>query len=189
MGDPVQRRGPLDGYGAVFAGLSAHGLRVDVAPTVAQINLRGTFNQVAAAVSATFDGAGLAQPTNAATHCGSLWTFCLGPDEWLLVATADHADGADKLAAHLAGRHASVVDVSANRVTLDIGGPNAAALFSSLCSLDLADLTSDRCAQTMLAKAQVLVHTVGDGATFRVFVRMSFARYLADAIVDAAAFL
>ena len=189
MGSPDHRRGPLDGYETVFAGLIANALSVRAAPVAAQINLRGSANDIGAAVSVVFSGAVLAPRTNTVTHSGSIWTYGLGPDEWLLVSLSNHTGGAHALAAHLAGQPASVVDVSSNRVALDIGGSNAPALFSSLCSLDLADLAPGRCAQTMLAKAQVLVHPVGEGPTFRVFVRTSFARYLADAIVDSAAFL
>ncbi|MEQ8249328.1 MAG: sarcosine oxidase subunit gamma family protein [Alphaproteobacteria bacterium] len=189
MGSAVARRGPLEGYESVFAGLAANALNVRAMPVAAQINLRGSANDVGAAVAAVFDGTDLAPRTNAVTHNGSVWTYGLGPDEWLLADFSGLTEGAHALAARLAGKPASVVDVSSNRIVLEIGGSNAPALFSSLWSLDLADLVPDRCAQTMLAKAQVLVHPVGDGPMYRVFVRTSFARYLADVIVDSAAFL
>jgi sarcosine oxidase, subunit gamma len=109
---------------------------------------------------------------------GALW---LGPDEWLLVGPAGHGPAiVARVEAALFGTHRSVVDVSASRVVLDLRGEHRRALLSKGCALDLHPRvwTSGRCAQTMLAKAPVILHERADAT--RVFVRSSFATYLGD---------
>ncbi|MEA2555694.1 MAG: sarcosine oxidase, subunit gamma [Actinomycetota bacterium] len=106
----------------------------------------------------------------------ALW---LGPDEWLLVAdpAADHGATAPDAE--------SVVDVGANRAVLDLIGPGVRDLLSKGCSLDLhaTRWRDGACAQTMLAKAPVILQQ--RGKVTRVFVRPSFADYLVDWLLAA----
>jgi sarcosine oxidase, subunit gamma len=184
------RRGPLDDYCSAFGALSTAGLHIAVVPQPAQINLRGQPSDLAAAVAEACDGVMLAPEVNDAVTNGAWHCLGLGPDEWLLVGPTDTGpEIAARLTGKLSAHHASVVDVSSNRVALDISGPRALALFASLTSFDMATLTPGRCAQTMLAKGQVIMQSGTDPETVRVFVRTSFARYLADVIVDAAPFI
>lgn len=184
------QRGPLDDYGNAFGALLDVGLHVAVAPQPAQINLRGQPLDLATALAEACDGVMLALGVNDAATGGAWHCLGLGPDEWLLVGPTDTGpEIAARLTGKLSAHHASVVDVSLNRVALDISGPCALALFASLTSFDMATLTPGRCAQTMLAKAQVIMQSGTDPETVRVFVRTSFARYLADVIVDAAPFI
>ena len=101
----------------------------------------------------------------------ALW---LGPDEWLLVGDGVLPDAE------------SAVDVSANRAAVDLAGPGVRELLSKGCSLDLhPDHWADgTCAQTMLAKAPVILQQRGD--LTRVFVRPSFADYLVEWFLAAA---
>jgi sarcosine oxidase subunit gamma len=110
-----------------------------------------------------------------------LW---LGPDEYLVVAP----DGDD-----LAGLDGeSVVDVSANRTTIELSGPCARDILEKGTSIDLHPRAfgPGQCAQTLLARAQVVIRQVDTahtttGPTYHVLVRGSFAPYLADWLVDA----
>ena len=81
--------------------------------------------------------------------------------------------------------HRSVVDVSANRVAIELGGPGRAELLSKGCPIDLHPLawTTGMCAQTLLAKAQVILHERAD--TTGLLVRTSFADYLVDWLLAA----
>jgi sarcosine oxidase subunit gamma len=190
MADHAHLHGPLDGHGAAFGALTTLGLRVAVVPQPAQINLRGQSSDLTAAVGEACGGLALVARVNDVTINGAWHCLGLGPDEWLLVGPTDTGPEVaacltDKLSAH----HASVVEMSSNRVVLDIGGPSAPALFASLTSFDMATLTPGRCAQTMMAKAQVILQSGADPETVFLFVRTSFARYLADVIVDAAPFI
>lgn len=112
-----------------------------------------------------------------------LW---LGPDEWLVVGAPRSASTiVRELDAALLGVHRSVVDVSAARAVLEVQGPKVTGLLAAGCSLDLHPRSwrAGMCAQTLLARAQVLLQQ-REGAT-RVFVRPSFAGYLLDWLLDA----
>jgi sarcosine oxidase, subunit gamma len=121
-----------------------------------------------------------------------LW---LGPNEWLvigpdgdileLVAVLDDAVGDGP---------GSVVDVSANRDTLVLSGPNARDLLEKGCTLDLhpRSFTAERCAQTTFARGHLLIWQTGaedspSGPVYRLLFRASFADYFADWLTDAAA--
>jgi sarcosine oxidase subunit gamma len=133
---------------------------------------------------------------NTAVHVGDRMVCWLGPDEWLVVGSV----GDERLAAHLAeataGQAASVVDVSAARTILRISGPRSRDLIAHGCALDLHAQTflAGHCAQTRLALANVLITPAPDDTAdhvrapeFWVFVRASFAGYLATWLLDAAA--
>ena len=102
----------------------------------------------------------------------------LGPDEWLVLGGRE-ADFPDAAAA---------VDVSANRVCLELTGPGAAGVLARGCALDLHDsvFPPGRCAQTLVARAQVILLRTGEDA-FRLLVRPSFAPYLRAWLRDAGA--
>jgi sarcosine oxidase, subunit gamma len=102
--------------------------------------------------------------------------FWLGPDEWLVLG-ATEADYADAAAA---------VDVSANRHAFEVSGPDAADVLAQGCSLDLDAIAPGGCAQTLLARAQVLLYRA-DAETFGLLVRPSFADYVRTWLRDATA--
>lgn len=101
-----------------------------------------------------------------------LW---LGPSEWLVI---------DGEPLDLPGG----VDVSANRTTIALSGPHARDILEKGCTLDLHPraFTTGHCAQTTVARAQVILWQVSDDPTYHLLVRNSFAQYLADWLVDAA---
>lgn len=105
----------------------------------------------------------------------ALW---LGPDEWLVLDGREQ-NYPEALAA---------VDVSANRICLELSGPGAADVLSSGCALDLHEsaFPPGSCAQTLLARAQVIFYRP-DEHTFRLLVRPSFADYLRAWLRDALA--
>ena len=114
----------------------------------------------------------------------ALW---LGPDEWLVVGPPDSED---ELEAGLRASGATVVDVSANRTTLELRGPRARELLEFGCPIDLHPRVfgPGRCAQTLLARASVLIWFVADDPepVYRILARPSFAAYLAAWLADAA---
>ena len=101
----------------------------------------------------------------------------LGPDEWLVLGGREE-DYADMPAA---------VDVSANRVCLELSGAGAADVLARGCALDLhpSVFPTGRCAQTLVARAQVILYRTEDA--FRLLVRPSFAEYLRAWLRDAGA--
>ena len=123
---------------------------------------------------------------NTAWEDGTRSALWLGPDEWLVVGAPGEAWAiVDELERPLDGLHRSVVDLSANRVALELGGSERFDLLSTGCALDLHPRSwrAGRCAQTLFARAQVLLHE--RAKTTRVLVRPSFAGYVVDRLVDA----
>jgi len=102
-----------------------------------------------------------------------LW---LGPDEWLVLGGRE-ADFPHSAAA---------VDVSANRVVLELAGDDAADVLAQGCSLDLhpSVFAPGDCAQTLVGRAQVILFRP-DEHRFLVLVRPSFAAYLRAWLEDA----
>jgi sarcosine oxidase, subunit gamma len=130
--------------------------------------------------------AALGFPTepNTARTSGDRDVLWLGPDEWLIVGAPGAASViVDELEASLAGLHRSVVDVSANRVVIELAGSTRHELLSSACPIDLHPRSwgDGRCAQSVFGAAQVLLHE-REGAT-RLFVRPSFADYVVDLLL------
>jgi sarcosine oxidase, subunit gamma len=126
------------------------------------INVRGT--------------AGFPTPApGAVVPWGARSVLWLGPAEFLVV-DGDPVD--------LPGG----VDVSANRTTIELSGPHARDILEKGCALDLHPrvFTAGRCAQTAIARAQVILWQLSDAPVYHLMVRGSFARYLADWLVDAA---
>ena len=101
-----------------------------------------------------------------------LW---LGPDEWLVLGGTE-ADFPDAL---------SAVDVSANRVAFELRGDGARDVLARGSSLDLdaEQFPVGACAQTLLARAEVILHRTADA--YVIFVRPSFAPYLRAWLDDA----
>jgi sarcosine oxidase, subunit gamma len=174
----AERHSPLGGMADALEAASSDAVALGEAPFLAQVNLR-----------ADADGAralGLPLEPNTTRREGERTTLWLGPDEWLVVGPDGDAAALERdLLAGGAG-WVSTVDLSANRTAIDLRGPRVRDLLASGCSLDLHPraFAANRCAQTMLARAQVVLEARGPDA-FRVFVRGSFAVYLATWLVDA----
>lgn len=159
-------------------------------PHLGKITLRGRSGDKAF-MDAVTEAVGAAPPVEANTVTAGdgneiLW---LGPDEWLVVTPAS-AQGAVEAALRgaLAGQHASVVDTTDSQTTIRIHGAHARDVLAKGCPLDLHPRAfgPGRCAQSIVAKADALIHQRDDAPTYDVFVRCSFARYLWDWLVDAA---
>jgi len=114
----------------------------------------------------------------------------LGPDEWLVLdPTTTPWDLEPRLREALAPAGGAAVDVSAQRVVLELSGPLARDLLAAGCAVDThpSVFPAGRAAQTLLAQAGVVLLALSDdGRHYELLVRSSFARYLADWLVDAA---
>ncbi len=97
-----------------------------------------------------------------------LW---LGPDEWLVLGgrEPDYPDAA------------AVVDASANRVVFQLSGAEAVDVLAAGCSVELEP---GRCAQTLLARAQVILFRP-ELERWWILVRPSFAPYMRAWLEDA----
>jgi sarcosine oxidase subunit gamma len=131
------------------------------------------------------------EPNTSATK-GRVTALWLGPDEWLLTCPVDDtAFFINSLREALNGTHCAISEVGDGRVALSLQGPSARDVLAKGCPLDLhpRSFTSGSCAQSLLAKAAVLIHLVEDdpaaGPAFEVYVARSFAQYLWAWLEDA----
>ncbi|MDH6125496.1 sarcosine oxidase subunit gamma family protein [Kitasatospora sp. GP82] len=165
-----------------------HGVRLREIPFLTQLNLRLAPGGGAAARVAEVLGAALPTEPNTVTDSGDLRLLWLGPDEWLIVGPDGAApDTEGRIRTALPGEHACLVDVSANRTTLELSGPGARTVLEKGCALDLHPraFTPGRCAQTLVSKVNVVLDQLDAEPRYRLLVRGSFARYLADWLLDA----
>jgi len=188
------RRSALAGYNERFAAVSAASngnLTIRDVPFLTQLNLRTSPSN--ADTMAAFQrelGFSLPVKPNTVTSSRDRWCLWLGPDEWLVVAPPDQQPSVEAvLRSALGWEGGAVVDVSANRTIIEVSGSAARDLLAHGCALELHPLAfgPGRCAQTMLAKAQVLVQQTAATPNFYLYVRASFAGYLADWLLDASA--
>jgi len=134
--------------------------------------------------AATRIGELLGTPLPVVPNTGSETVLWLGPDQWLVFGASE-----EQLRVALGDTAGSVVDVSANRVAFELSGPGARDVLEQGCGIDLHPRAfgPGRCAQTMLARANVVLHQVDAAPTYRILVRPSFAGYLRSWLRDAAA--
>ena len=114
-----------------------------------------------------------------------LW---LGPDEWLVVTPDNRVERIERtLRGALEARHGALTDVSHGRAILSLSGPDARSVLAKGCPLDLHPRVfgPGRCAQSRLAKCQVLIHQTGDTPAFEIHVMRSFAQYSWTWLLDA----
>jgi len=162
--EPLPRTGPLDAWADRFAALPA-GIRITTDPFVPMADVRGVHVP------------GLPTTPNTWVPHGTGRAIWLGPDEWLVTGDAADLAGAD-----------AVVDVSGQRTTLRLAGEHVRAVLATGCAIDLHPraFPPGSAAQTLLGLAGVVLLALDD-AEYEVLVRTSFARYLADWLLDAAA--
>ena len=187
------RRSPFAEYADRFAALyekTNGAISIRELPFLTQINLRAdpadgeVMGQLVEAL-----GLDLPRTPNSVATTRDRRAFWLGPNEWLIVAAADQAKVIeDTWRGAMVGSTASIVDVSANRTVLLIQGERAQELLAHGIAIDLhrRGFAPGRCAQTLLAQAQVLVERRKDDPAFHIYVRCSYAPYLAGWLLDAA---
>lgn len=187
-----RRRSPLGRLQQELADGSSEAVSLREVPFLAQIGLR------AVPGSATFDGLGerlggaLPSRVGQVAEVGDdrvvLW---LAPDEFLLIA-ADEADGgpepaalATELAAAIGNLPGQVVDLSANRTTLELKGSRAQEVLDKSCRLDLDEVAFPvgSALVTLLGSVGVILwRTSAD--TWRILPRSSFAVHVARWLLD-----
>ena len=136
-------------------------------------------------------GVALPRAANTSARGAGRTVLWLGPDEWLVVLTADEDEDAvaDALGTALADHHASIVAVGHARTVIGVAGPRARDVLAKGCGLDLHPRVfgPGQCAQTALARAGIVLHQRDDGPSYDVDCRRSFAPYVWAWLEDAAA--
>ncbi|MBU3067275.1 sarcosine oxidase subunit gamma [Nocardia sp. NEAU-G5] len=132
-------------------------------------------------------------PTTPATaagvsHTSAIW---LGPQEWLVTSRTIAANTLETELRAAVGTHGgAAVDVSGQRTAVRLSGSRVRDVLAKGCSIDLHPrvFRAGSAVQSMLGLAAVVLIALDDyGTDYRVLVRSSFARYLAQWLTDAAA--
>ncbi|OLZ74150.1 sarcosine oxidase subunit gamma [Streptomyces sp. IMTB 2501] len=165
----------------------ARGVALAEWPFITMVNLRvDPASEAADRIGKTL-GAPLPQQCGSTTASGPHTVVWLGPDEWLVLSQADGTAVAAELRQALAGDPGSVVDVSANRTTLELSGPAARQVLEKGCPLDLHPRAfgPGRAVSTTVGPVPVLLWQTDGRPTYRLFPRSSFAGHLAHWLIDA----
>ena len=191
--DVTGRQSALSGFFGAAAGNSQTddaAVIISERPFLGHLNLRGDpqdagFTSAAASVL----GFGLPTQPNTVANNGDLLALWLGPDEWHVVTPPDAQTVLlDSLETAFRGRHVAVTDVTGGQTVITVSGPSARDVLSKGCPLDLhpAVFKPGDCAQTLLAKANVVIRCVDEELpSFELIVRRSFAEYAAGWLQDA----
>jgi sarcosine oxidase subunit gamma len=183
MSEHAKSRHGLEPFLATIqsSGRSESGARIAIRDDLGHINIRGDLTNKAF-VDAVEGVLGQGLPRESNTICtNESRVFWLGPDEWLIVSDLQRSQEiVRRLQQATAQLHASINDVSGGQIVLELQGRWARDLLAKGCTLDLdeAVFTSGACAQSGLAKTNVLLGLVDDEPTFIVVVRRSFSDYL-----------
>ena len=132
-------------------------------------------------------GVALPRTVGQTTRKGAYDVLWLGPDEWLVVSASDAALAERLQAAAAEGEgNAQVLDVSANRTILELGGPQAREVLEKGCPVDLhpRSFADDTAVVTTIARVPVILWK-SDETMFRILPRASLATYVAAWLVDA----
>jgi sarcosine oxidase, subunit gamma len=189
MADTLERTSPLQPWAARFAQLPDTVAIVEE-PFITMVELRVDPAGAGAAAAASLLGVEL--PTTPSTYAKSADTVViwLGPDEWLVTGTSlTGPELEDRLRDTVSSHGGTAVDVSGQRTTLELSGSHSRDVLGKGCALDLhpSAFGGGTAAQTTLGQTGVILLGVdGSGADYRILVRSSFARYLADWLLDAA---
>ncbi len=181
----AEARGPLSGTTPIVQpNLGVLALAPGTAVTV-----RGRAS-TAALVDALAGALGGPPPVapNTVAALGTRTVLWLAPGEWRIVAPDGDApvllDALQAVPRALAG----VTDVSDFFAAIRLSGGAARDVLAQGCPLDLHPRVfgPGHCAQSLLAKAEVLLHQRDDQPSFDLYVRWSLARYLWDWLATAA---
>ncbi len=107
--------------------------------------------------------------------------YWLGPDEWQIVTDPERvADLIAQLEQELAGQHVAINDFSGGQVALHLSGEDVPLLLARGCTLDVhpSVFGVGDCAQSGLAKANVLFGCIDPAPVYEIIVRRSFSEYL-----------
>jgi sarcosine oxidase subunit gamma len=189
MAETLTATSPLEGFHDKFANLPGT-VELSEEPFVAMLDLRVDPEGPGASVASAILGLSLPTTPSTSVRTDTLTAIWMGPDEWLITAgTGSAATLETQLRSAVSEHGGAAVDMSAQRTTLRLRGADARDLLAKGCSLDLHPTVFRKgmAAQTMLALAGVVLIALDDAGTdYRILVRSTFARYLADWLIDAA---
>jgi sarcosine oxidase, subunit gamma len=187
-----RRRSPLQRLAQELESGSSAELALREIPFLAQIGLRvEPSSPSAVALEWTLTGALPAEVGDVTDLPDDRHLLWIGPDDFLLVAPdeadcgTDPARTTDELSTALGGLPGQVVDLSANRTTLELHGPRSQDVLDKSCRLDLDPIAfpAGSALVTLLGTVGVILWRVEQN-TWRIMPRSSFATHTARWLLD-----
>lgn len=166
----------------------ARGVTLTEVPFLTMVNVRVDPASAAAHRIGRALGAPLPRRCGDTATSGRHTLLWLGPDEWLVLSSrADAGTVTAQVRQALDGAPGSVVDVSANRTTLELSGPSAREVLEKGCPMDLHPRVfgPGHAVSTTVGPIPVLLWQTDDAPAYRLLPRSSFADYLARWLIDA----
>lgn len=168
------------------------GIVIRSIPFIGQIGIRTVQKTAGAKALESALGVTLPASVGNVSSANGLYILWQSPDEFLLVTdpdagvVVDAATQAEALATALGDEPGSVIDLSANRVLVEIAGPSAQEVLEKGCALDLHPRVfhPGTAVQSMLGKVPVFVWKSSEERFF-LLARSSFADYLINWLIDA----
>lgn len=189
MADTLTPLSPLHSWNQKFAALPDT-VRITEEPFVTMIDLWVNPTGPGGAAAAAVLGVDLPTTPSTRVDSGAVTAVWLGPQEFLVTTRSQSPEELeDTLRTAVTPHGGAAVDVSAQRTTIRLTGAHARDVLATGCSLDLHPTVfrPGTAVQTMLGLAGVVLIPLDDtGTDYRILVRASFARYLADWLIDAA---
>lgn len=194
--DPLRhRRSPGADLTELMATRSRQTVRLRELPFPTHLALRATSEAAVRALGHAL-GAPLPDRVGAVTsgtrgHGGPVDVLWLAPDEWLAVLDDEAVTGesgwqlVEAGGVALDGHRGQVLDVSANRATLELAGPQARAVLDKVIQLDLhpREFPVGRAVSTLLESVPVILWRSAED-TWLVLPRASFTEYVARWLLD-----
>lgn len=164
----------------------ARGVALREVPFLTMIGIRVAPRSDAAARIEARSGVSLPDAVGAVgagEDAAALW---LAPDEFLLVSARPASELLPGLVEALSDDPGAVVDLSANRTTLELAGPSARAVLEKGCALDLHPraFAAGAAYVTVYGSVPVILWKVAD-ERYRLLPRASFADFLGRRLLDA----
>ena len=185
------RRSPLAGMAETLAAADVtgdRGVTLREVPFLTMVSVRSEPRSAAATAIGEVLGAPLPDRVGSTATAAEHTTLWLGPDEWLVVSTAPAGRLVARLSVALGYARGDIVDVSANRTTLELTGPSARGVLAKGCPADLHPhaFGVGAAITTTLGPVPLLLWRAGE-ESWRLLPRASFADYVARWLLDAMA--
>lgn len=193
MSESVQRESPLSRFIAAETSVSrpaGPGVHLSERRFLGHLNLRGDpADQSFRDAIRGMLGADPPLEPNTVAEGPELAVLWLGADEWLvLTPPGREAAVVQALRDALGEQHFALTDVSGGQTVINLRGDRARDVLAKGCTLDLHPRVfgPGRCAQSHVAKANVIIRQLDGTPSYDLIVRRGFAEYLALWLKDAA---
>ncbi|MEO6827913.1 MAG: sarcosine oxidase subunit gamma family protein [Microbacteriaceae bacterium] len=132
-------------------------------------------------------GAALPKPGGTVTASAEYQVLPLGPDEFLVFSATEDDALTARLTEALGEDPGLVVDLSANRTTLELSGPSARAVLEKGAVIDLHPRAfgPGSAVSSTLGPVPVILWQTDDAPSYRILPRASFADYTARWLLHA----